>query len=101
MRYQTNDYYDDEDGVRRHVREFVILKGTPPEDFPKFIGLGVLEIHYGNHTMPRQFSANLQAETLDDAFTNFDSIMTQAAEVAKKEIGEQMRAEASKIVVPE
>lgn len=100
MRYQINDYFDDDGGNRRHVREFVILKGTPAADFPKFIGLGVLEVQHGNHVIPQQFSANLQADTLDEAFENFDPIMSQAAEMTKQKINEQIRAEASKIVVP-
>lgn len=108
MRYTIKDHYEDDDNNRRHVKEFIIEKGDPPEDFPKFIGIGVIEVSLGTQSIPRQFSANLNAETIDEAFGNFDKIMNEASEVAARQFQEEMmnqmaerrREEASRIVVP-
>jgi len=109
MRYVINDYFDDDTDTQRHVREFEILKGEAPEDFPKFIGVGTIEMQLGPQRVPRQFSANLQAENLDEAFDNFDNIMDQAAESAKRDFEQEMKEafatqqkeEANKIVIPQ
>lgn len=112
MRYTINDYFDDEGGIRRHVKEFVVLKGDRPKDFPNYIGVGSIEMQLDSQIIPHQFSANLNAETLDEAFEKFDSIMEEAAKAATKDlerdleremheyIVSQKRAEATKIIVP-
>jgi len=108
LRYTINNYYSDDDEMQRHVREFVVLKGERPKDFPKFIGIGEIQMQLGPQVIPRQFSANLQAEDLDEAFENFDNIMDQAAEAAKKDfekemteaLAEQQKTGVNKIVIP-
>ena len=90
MRYTIEDHFEDDDGVRRHVKEFVVTKGEPPADFPKFVGVDVIEVQLGPQIMPRQFSADLNAETLDEAFENFNKVMPKASEAAKKQIEQEM-----------
>ena len=108
MIYTVNDFFNDEGGERRHVKEFVIIDGDPPKDFPKYIGVSVIGAQLGSQIVPRQYSANLHADTLQEAFKNFDEIMEKAGHAAledfEKEMQErfdqQRKEEASKIVVP-
>lgn len=102
MIYQVEDYYDDS---HRHVREFVVVKGDKPEEFVRYVGVGMIEIRLGNQSIPRQFNANLESETLEEAFGKFDDIMAEASKEVRKEIEKEMdqqrQEEMSKIVIPE
>ena len=106
MIYKMEDYYDD---GGRHVKEFVILEGEKPDDFVRFIGVGAIQAQVGPQLIPRQFKADLEVETVAEAFKIFDEVMEPAAEEAKiefqKELEEQFtqqrRDEASRIVIPE
>ena len=110
MIYQIEDYYD-VDGT--HVREYVIIEGEKPDDFPKFVAVGHIEIELpGMQPMPRRFSADIDAENIADAFANAkDAIEKHAPEAVKKfqeEIEaaqkEQMKAQMEdqrKIIIPD
>jgi len=105
MRYKVEDYYDSDN---RHVREFIIFHGEPPEDFSRFVGLGAIQAQVGEQLIPRQFKADLEVETINEAFEVFDEKMKPASEEAKiefqKELEEQFeqhrKDEASRIVIP-
>jgi len=109
MIYEIKDYYSNDGGVGRQIKEYIIVDGSEtPEDFPKFVGVGMLEMQVGPETIPQQFSAKIDVETLKEAFEQYDSVMDEASKKASEQfkqqwqqnIKAQQEAESTKIVVP-
>ena len=102
MIYKIQDYYNKE-GL--HVKEFIVVEGETPADFPKYVGVGMMEIELGTgQVIPRQFSVNLESKTISEAFDELPGAMREAGPAAKdrfvKEMEEMHRERQKKIVIP-
>jgi len=103
MIYKIQDYYDIEG---THVREYQIIDGDPPDDFPKFVAVGGIEIEMaGMGSIPRRFSADIEADNVVEAFAKateaIEKHAPEAVEQFKKEIAEAQQDSMKKIVVPQ
>ena len=93
MIYTIDDYYDDK---QQHVREYRIIEGEAPDNFPRFLAVGHIEIEMaGMSSIPRSFGADIDAENLTEAFEKVAETLEkeapEAVEKFKQEIAEEQQ----------
>lgn len=102
MIYTIKDYYDDK---QQHVREYEVIEGEAPDNFPHYIAVGHIELEVaGMGTIPRSFGADINAENLVEAFEKVAETIEKEAPIAvekfKKEIAEEQQKNMKQIITP-
>ena len=86
------------------VTERFITHGTPPDDFPCFVGRASLHIRddQGNiiDEQPVQFSIP-EAEDMDAAFRQYPALVREAVERYQQKINAARKAAQNQIVLPQ
>jgi len=91
----AGDYFDEKG---RHVQERVIIAGTPPSHFPRFIGSAQIVIRTPRGEIPQVVHFELEGNSVEEALVGFDKCVEAAKEEAIKQLKEILQSQ--KLVIP-
>lgn len=101
MIIKVHEYFDDR-GAK--ITENELISGEICEDMARFIGYGMLQMKTPMGVIPQEITVPIEADSIEEAFEKFESVMNEARpkaiEEMKQMIRERMEQEQSKIVVP-
>lgn len=89
MIYHVIDHYNDDED-RLHVQEFVIDEGEPPEGFPRFKAVGTISIRLHNYDVPRKYFANIEADSLAEAFEKARAALERVEPAAREHFEQEI-----------